>query len=701
MLAAWGQGRAPELRRLIVALGGAEAPFSADLVARTLDESRRRLAALRPHAADPRCTALIESLLARIPWTSDSSKPVWNEVFALIRESGDGQYPGYAAFSAGLKVRAAFRKWLLEGLFGAVRALPTASVVDLDPTERAHVEALMKALERGSQSRAPVDRAALFEAVYAAPADDAPRLVLADALLELNDPRGEFISLQCRRDGLGRAEKKRVAELLTAHRTEWCDALAEVISSGASTVFRRGFAAEGSVRFRHALDVDAHGSSAAWATFEVLRWEAPSAPSAEQLPFVRFVGPAFRHLKVAYKPWVNHLLAAKEPWALEELEVHLTDPAQLAELVFHRAHLFPRLHTLVVANALSRLALVALKKIDAPWPTVKTLHLTFEQPGDRPYWLPVLQAAGVEAVQVAPGEVLRRPFTTAATRPAFTTRPIPTDEAIAAGALTAGGDVLALVPTGLARVDPASRVSTHEWPVGRFDSIRLLQGGREVLLATRGGALRRVNLETDDVTLDVRTPADTSHFVLSSDERFASFASSAGRPAVVDLQSGEVLSVPPRAAKALWVNTARTWWLAPAKGRNKTGYEVTPADGGRPLALEGCETMTDFTVDEEARTLTVRAPDAVSRWSLDDGRLLARFGLSPSAPGFGFLLVSADGRTVATNVSRHAVQVLDSKTLTLRTDAPVTLPNLRWGALSADGTRVLLGDGHALAVFEV
>jgi uncharacterized protein (TIGR02996 family) len=41
--------------------------------------------------------------------------------------------------------------------------------------------------------------ASLFSAVVATPDDDAPRLVLADALEERGDPRGRFISLQVRR----------------------------------------------------------------------------------------------------------------------------------------------------------------------------------------------------------------------------------------------------------------------------------------------------------------------------------------------------------------------------------------------------------------------------------------------------------------------------------------------------------------------
>src|SRR5262249_46385768 len=63
----------------------------------------------------------------------------------------------------------------------------------------------------------------LLAAVYAAPFDDGPRAVLADYLLERNDPRGEFIALQLKRGD--KAPSQRERELLrTAGRT-WFDGL--------------------------------------------------------------------------------------------------------------------------------------------------------------------------------------------------------------------------------------------------------------------------------------------------------------------------------------------------------------------------------------------------------------------------------------------------------------------------------------------
>jgi uncharacterized protein (TIGR02996 family) len=64
---------------------------------------------------------------------------------------------------------------------------------------------------------------ALFEAVYDAPDDDAPRIALASALKKKKDPRGTFIDIQLR-DARGEAtadERAQAAALLKAHRDDW------------------------------------------------------------------------------------------------------------------------------------------------------------------------------------------------------------------------------------------------------------------------------------------------------------------------------------------------------------------------------------------------------------------------------------------------------------------------------------------------
>ncbi|MBL9038239.1 MAG: TIGR02996 domain-containing protein [Archangium sp.] len=74
----------------------------------------------------------------------------------------------------------------------------------------------------------------LFDDVWARPDDDGVRLVLADALLERGDPRGEFIALQLMNGGAG---TERAVELLAAHGQAWVPEGVDVTRAA----FRRGF----------------------------------------------------------------------------------------------------------------------------------------------------------------------------------------------------------------------------------------------------------------------------------------------------------------------------------------------------------------------------------------------------------------------------------------------------------------------------
>lgn len=73
--------------------------------------------------------------------------------------------------------------------------------------------------------------------------DDAPRLIYADWLDEHNDPRGEFIRVQCALAALGEEDprrwplEKREQELLGEHRAKWLPQG----SDSAACEFRRGF----------------------------------------------------------------------------------------------------------------------------------------------------------------------------------------------------------------------------------------------------------------------------------------------------------------------------------------------------------------------------------------------------------------------------------------------------------------------------
>jgi uncharacterized protein (TIGR02996 family) len=84
------------------------------------------------------------------------------------------------------------------------------------------------------------DPAALYAAVYAAPDDDGPRAVLADALQEAGDPRGELIALQLREHaGSATPElRDRAQALIQEHAKAWLGPLRPIIYRA---TMRRGF----------------------------------------------------------------------------------------------------------------------------------------------------------------------------------------------------------------------------------------------------------------------------------------------------------------------------------------------------------------------------------------------------------------------------------------------------------------------------
>lgn len=78
---------------------------------------------------------------------------------------------------------------------------------------------------------------ALFQNVYENPSDAACRRVLADALLQQGDPRGELIMLQFETHAVAR---KRAKKLVERHRARFLGALSDVVLHG-TDVWEHGF----------------------------------------------------------------------------------------------------------------------------------------------------------------------------------------------------------------------------------------------------------------------------------------------------------------------------------------------------------------------------------------------------------------------------------------------------------------------------
>jgi uncharacterized protein (TIGR02996 family) len=102
----------------------------------------------------------------------------------------------------------------------------------------------------------------LYQNVYEKPADDTRRRVLADALLERGDPRGELIVLQFQTHALAR---KRAKKLIERHRVHFLGPLSGVVLHGTDE-WERGFLAGCWARLSGST-----ADCAAWATVKRLQ----------------------------------------------------------------------------------------------------------------------------------------------------------------------------------------------------------------------------------------------------------------------------------------------------------------------------------------------------------------------------------------------------------------------------------------------
>ena len=323
LIEAWKLNPHPRISALATLLPSSEiftSLFTGQLrqVAKKLTELKVRQ---HPHLSDA-----LERVLREPPWSSDNSRDVWTLIFKLVAESRD---PRFLALAEELPskwgMRADQKRWLGETLTNAVTNIPVVIELTRDQS------ALLVAIERDAFAAKPAPKRSTtidFAAVYVNPSDDRPRLVLADAFLEQGEARGEFLSLQLGTEKTSEALKRERA-LLRAHAKNWLTPFGG--SLGADVKWRRGFPAEGLVKFRDAAAVQKYGALPEWATFESLTWSP--ARSKEHRPSAGFIGPAFRHLLRADGPYTPYLLEGA--WRLNWLRCSVADSKQFAALVAH------------------------------------------------------------------------------------------------------------------------------------------------------------------------------------------------------------------------------------------------------------------------------------------------------------------------------------------------------------------------------
>ncbi|HEY3804375.1 MAG TPA: TIGR02996 domain-containing protein [Kofleriaceae bacterium] len=200
------------------------------------------LAQLARRAADPRIVEGMIAMLEARTFDWGAVSDIWKPLFQIF-ESGDATFaPRLRAIAA--RERAATTRMasrLAPKLDEIADTLEAREEPDADsPESRAlameldGLEARRRALEE--------DALALFDAVWAAPDDDAPRFVLADFLNEHTEPRGELIALQLAQHAgkLGAAGRKRAKKLLDRNKRAWIGPIAPLVHA-TDARFERGF----------------------------------------------------------------------------------------------------------------------------------------------------------------------------------------------------------------------------------------------------------------------------------------------------------------------------------------------------------------------------------------------------------------------------------------------------------------------------
>jgi uncharacterized protein (TIGR02996 family) len=201
-----------------------------------------RLDALAKRPADPRIAAALVKLVEFPVIPGSTGIEPLNRVLAMLVAIGDPRSIRELERIAEADVGGGLARWHLRRTLPDTIAQLRARVATLSTSLP---EAALAEIESGvAWLVAPpaADLESLYAAVYANPDDDAPRAVLADALQEAGDARGEFIALQ-----LARAKRRsaRERELLAAHGREWLGEIEPLVQRDA--VFERGFLAKCSV----------------------------------------------------------------------------------------------------------------------------------------------------------------------------------------------------------------------------------------------------------------------------------------------------------------------------------------------------------------------------------------------------------------------------------------------------------------------
>lgn len=223
--------------------------------------------------------------------------------------------------------------------------------------------------------------------IIADPASDEPRLVYADWLEEQNDPRGEFIRIQCDFERRDRADPKRwdllerESELLTEYEDDWLGDLESITNEPR---FRRGFC--DSIIIDAVAFPELAGKIFETEPITVLCPNDISSPNGKQAAVLASC-PELRHIRKLELAGLDYtsddlrqLAGSHYLTALDEIAESFVVGLPTASAIARSEDLRERLKTL-------HLTLDAngnLQHFDGLWPQLETLNLYFETNCRRP-----------------------------------------------------------------------------------------------------------------------------------------------------------------------------------------------------------------------------------------------------------------------------------------------------------------------------
>lgn len=268
LLARWKDERAPELAELIERVSAQLPPpkswqltradaeqfdlvaFLSTLTDGKFADSLSRIQKLEKLAPDPRVAAALTRLIVTPPFTAQSSREFWSSLYEQLSDRHADPRTLDVLKPLAKDYQATFgRTKMGEAMERRVQALVKtlserfATVPHADVTKQLAMLPAAKAAPTGPKTKSGQSLEDLLNAVYERPDDDGVREVYADALLEVGDPRGEFMTLQFKRargEPLTPAEEKQEAALQKKHVKAWLGPLYDVLYT-THLEFRRGF----------------------------------------------------------------------------------------------------------------------------------------------------------------------------------------------------------------------------------------------------------------------------------------------------------------------------------------------------------------------------------------------------------------------------------------------------------------------------